>query len=118
PPLVERPRVAAISFTGSVAVGQQVRGQATALGKRVQLELGGHNPLIVTADADLDRAVEAAYAGAFWSAGQKCTATRRILVEDSVYGGFRDAFLARVERGKVGDPLDPATEVGPIVNEK
>ena len=75
----------AISFTGSVAVGRQVREEATALGKRVQLELGGHNPLIVMADADLDRTVEAAYAGAFWSAGQKCTATRRIYVQDAVY---------------------------------
>ena len=63
----------AISFTGSVAVGNQVRDEATALGKRVQLELGGQNPLIVMADADLGRAVEAVYAGAFWSAGQKCT---------------------------------------------
>jgi len=98
-------------------VGVQVREQATALGKRVQLELGGHNPLIVMADADLDRAAEAAYAGAFWSAGQKCTATRRILVEDSVYDDFRARLVARIERGVVGDPTDPETEVGPIVNE-
>ncbi len=116
-PLVEHPQVKAISFTGSVAIGEQVRGQATALGKRVQLELGGHNPLIVMADADLERAAEAAYAGAFWSAGQKCTATRRILVEDSVYDDFRSRLLARIERGVVGDPTDPQTEVGPIVNE-
>jgi len=116
-PLVEHPEVRAISFTGSVAVGVQVREQATALGKRVQLELGGHNPLIVMADADLDRAAEAAYAGAFWSAGQKCTATRRILVEDSVYDDFRSRLVARVEKGIVGDPTDPQTEVGPIVNE-
>ena len=116
-PLVEHPLVRAISFTGSVAVGVQVREQATAQGKRVQLELGGHNPLIVMADADLDRAAEAAYAGAFWSAGQKCTATRRILVEDSVYDDFRTRLVARVERGVVGDPTDPQTEVGPIVNE-
>src|SRR5438874_7641893 len=98
-PLVEHPDVRAISFTGSVAVGLQVRKQATKLGKRVQLELGGHNPLIVMADADLARAAEAAYAGAFWSAGQKCTATRRVLVEDSVYDDFRERLVARVERG-------------------
>jgi aldehyde dehydrogenase (NAD+) len=116
-PLVEHPDVRAISFTGSVAVGVQVREQATALGKRVQLELGGHNPLIVMADADLDRAAEAAYAGAFWSAGQKCTATRRILVEDSVYDDFRGRLVARIEKGVVGDPTDPQTEVGPIVND-
>jgi aldehyde dehydrogenase (NAD+) len=117
-PLVKHPLVKAISFTGSVPVGEQVREEATALGKRVQLELGGHNPLIVMADADLDRAVEAAYAGAFWSAGQKCTATRRIYVQDPVYDEFRERLLARIDRGVVGDPTDPTTEVGPIVSEK
>ncbi len=82
----------------------RVRDEATKLGKRVQLELGGHNPLIVMADADLDRAVEASYAGAFWSAGQKCTATRRIYVQSKVYDVFKELLLARIERGKVGDP--------------
>jgi acyl-CoA reductase-like NAD-dependent aldehyde dehydrogenase len=94
-----------------------VRAEATARDCRVQLELGGHNPLIVAADAELDRAVEATYAGAFWSAGQKCTATRRILVQDDVYDEFREKLLARVAAGKVGDPGDPDTEVGPVVNE-
>jgi alpha-ketoglutaric semialdehyde dehydrogenase len=117
-PLVEHPKVQAISFTGSVAVGEQVREEATKRGKRVQLELGGQNPLIVMADADLDRAVEAAFAGAFWSAGQKCTATRRIYIEAPAYDEFRERLLARIDRGTVGDPSDPATEVGPIVNEK
>jgi acyl-CoA reductase-like NAD-dependent aldehyde dehydrogenase len=117
-PLVAHPLVRAISFTGSVAVGRQVRDQATRLGKRVQLELGGQNPLIVTADADLGRAVEAAYAGAFWSAGQKCTATRRIYVETPVYDEFRQRLLDRIAAGKVGDPTDPETEVGPLVNEQ
>ncbi len=116
--LVTDPRVRAISFTGSVATGHGVRDEATRLGKRVQLELGGHNPLIVTADADLDRAVEASYAGAFWCAGQKCTATRRIYVQENVYETFKERLLARIERGKVGDPLDPDVEVGPIVSEK
>jgi aldehyde dehydrogenase (NAD+) len=115
--LVTDDRVRAISFTGSVDVGHGVREEATRRGARVQLELGGHNPLIVMADAELDRAAEAAYAGAFWSAGQKCTATRRIFVQDESYDGFREAFLARIGRGAVGDPADPATEVGPIVNE-
>jgi aldehyde dehydrogenase (NAD+) len=116
--LVEHPEVHAISFTGSVTVGREVRERATARGARVQLELGGHNPLIVMPDADLDRAVEAAYAGAFWAAGQKCTATRRIYVHESRYDEFRDRLLARMERGRVGDPADPETEVGPIVTEK
>jgi alpha-ketoglutaric semialdehyde dehydrogenase len=117
-PLVRDPRVRAISFTGSVPVGQSVLEEATKLGKRVQLELGGHNPLIVLDDAKLDAAVEAAYAGAFWSAGQKCTATRRIYVQDAVYDTFRRKLLDRVANGKVGDPADPETEVGPIVNER
>jgi acyl-CoA reductase-like NAD-dependent aldehyde dehydrogenase len=116
--LVRDPRVRAISFTGSVATGSSVRDEATKLGKRVQLELGGHNPLIVMGDADLDRAVEASYAGAFWSAGQKCTATRRIYVQDEAYDAFREKLLARIDRGKVGDPTDPEVEVGPIVSEK
>jgi len=116
-PLVTDPRVRAISFTGSVPVGHGVREQAARLGKRVQLELGGHNPLIVAADADLDRAVQAAYAGAFWSAGQKCTATRRIYVHDRVYEQFRRLLLKRIAAGKVGDPADPDSEVGPLVNE-
>jgi acyl-CoA reductase-like NAD-dependent aldehyde dehydrogenase len=116
-PLVRHPLVRAISFTGSVAVGQLVRDEATKLGKRVQLELGGHNPLVVMADADLDRAVEAAYAGAFWSAGEKCTATRRIYVHDAVYDDFRGRLLERMAKGAVGDPSDPETEVGPIVSQ-
>jgi alpha-ketoglutaric semialdehyde dehydrogenase len=115
--LVSNEGVRAISFTGSVAIGHGVRVEATARDCRVQLELGGHNPLLVTAAAELDRAVEAAYAGAFWSAGQKCTATRRIFVEDPVYDAFRDKLLARVAAGKVGDPADPEVEVGPVVNE-
>ena len=115
--LVESPAVRALSFTGSVAVGHQVRDTATARGCRVQLELGGQNPFVVAPDAELDRAVEAAYAGAFWSAGQKCTATRRILVQEDVYDVFREKLLARVAAGKVGDPADPETEVGPLVTE-
>jgi acyl-CoA reductase-like NAD-dependent aldehyde dehydrogenase len=113
--LVSNRDVCALSFTGSVAVGHAVRNEATARNCRVQLELGGHNPFIVLADAELDRAADAAFAGAFWSAGQKCTATRRILVQDSVYDAFREALLARIAAGKVGDPSDPATEVGPVV---
>ncbi|GIU94357.1 MAG: putative aldehyde dehydrogenase YcbD [Gaiellaceae bacterium] len=115
--IVANSAVRALSFTGSVAVGRSVRAQATERDCRVQLELGGHNPLVVTAAAELDRAVEAAYAGAFWSAGQKCTATRRIFVQDAVYDDFRARFLARIEAGKVGDPADPETEVGPVVTE-
>jgi acyl-CoA reductase-like NAD-dependent aldehyde dehydrogenase len=116
PALVRHPRVRALSFTGSVAVGHEVRDGATALGKRVQLELGGHSPLVVMADADLPRATEAAYAGAYWSAGQKCTATRRIYVQDQLYDSFRERLLARMAGAAVGDPADPATDIGPLVN--
>jgi aldehyde dehydrogenase (NAD+) len=116
--LVARPEVRAVSFTGSVAVGRRVRDEATARGTRVQLELGGHNPLVVMADADLDRAVAAAYAGAYLAAGQKCTATRRILVQDPVYEAFRARLLARIRAAAIGDPLDPRTEIGPLVNER
>jgi acyl-CoA reductase-like NAD-dependent aldehyde dehydrogenase len=117
-PLIAADAVRAVSFTGSVPVGLGVREQATAAGKRVQLELGGHNPLIVADDAALDAAVTAAYAGAYWSAGQKCTATRRMYVQSGVYDAFRERLLARIAAGHVGDPSDPQTEVGPLVNEK
>jgi alpha-ketoglutaric semialdehyde dehydrogenase len=117
PTLIRDPRVSAISFTGSVATGSFVRDEATKLGKRVQLELGGQNPLIVLADADLDRAVESAFTGAFWSAGQKCTATRRIYVEDAAYEIFRERFLGRISRARIGDPTDPEVEIGPLVNQ-
>lgn len=115
-PLVTHPKVRAVSFTGSGPVGHQVRDLAAAHGKRVQLELGGHSPLIVLADADLARASEAAYSGAFWSAGQKCTATRRIYVHEAVYDEFRTLLLERIRRGVVGDPTHLDTEVGPLVN--
>jgi aldehyde dehydrogenase (NAD+) len=117
-PLIEHPDVKAISFTGSVPVGEGVRDEATRLGKRVQLELGGHNPVVVMADADLQRAVELVYAGAFWSAGQKCTATRRVYVEEPVYDEFRTRLVERMQSGLVGDPNDPSTEVGPLVSEQ
>ena len=114
--LVHDARVRAVSFTGSAETGSWVRDEATRTGKRVQLELGGQNPLLVMADADLDRAVEGTFAGAYFSAGQKCTATRRIYVQDQIYDEFRDRLLARIGRARVGDPADPETEVGPLVS--
>jgi acyl-CoA reductase-like NAD-dependent aldehyde dehydrogenase len=114
--LVKHTDVRAISFTGSVGVGEQIRDVAVPLNKRVQLELGGHSPLVVMADSDLVRASDAAFAGAYWSAGQKCTATRRIYVQDGAYEEFNSLFMARIALARVGDPIDPATEVGPVVS--
>jgi alpha-ketoglutaric semialdehyde dehydrogenase len=111
-------QVRAVSFTGSVAVGRRVRDEATARGKRAQLEMGGHNSLIVMSDADLDRAVAAAYAGAFLAAGQKCTATRRIFLQEQIYDEFRERLLARMRQAVIGDPSDPRTEIGPLLNER
>ena len=115
-PLVSHPDVHALSFTGSVPVGERVRNEAVLLGKRVQLELGGHSPLVVMADSDLVRASNAAFAGAYWSAGQKCTATRRIYVQDDAYDEFERLLLERMGSARVGDPCDPLTEVGPVVS--
>jgi aldehyde dehydrogenase (NAD+) len=115
--IVKDPRVRAISFTGSVPTGHWIREEATKAGKRVQLELGGQNPMIVMGDADLSRAVEAAFWGSFWTAGQKCTGMRRIYVHDAIYDEFRAQLVARVERATVGDPLDETTDVGPLASE-
>jgi aldehyde dehydrogenase (NAD+) len=114
--LARHPDVDALSFTGSVDTGARVRDAVVSRGGDVQLELGGHNPMIVAADADISAACEAAYAGSFWSAGQKCTATRRILLHESIYDVFCERLLERVRCGVVGDPVVSTTEVGPLVS--
>jgi acyl-CoA reductase-like NAD-dependent aldehyde dehydrogenase len=108
--------VDAVSFTGSETAGAAVRAAATARGARVQLEMGGVNGLIVLADADLDLAVECAANGAFFAAGQRCTATSRIIVEDAIADRFVAALGARMARLAVGDPRLPATDVGPLAS--
>jgi acyl-CoA reductase-like NAD-dependent aldehyde dehydrogenase len=112
--LVTHDRVDAVTFTGSNAVGRAIQLKATEAGKKVQLELGGKNPAVVLADADLELAAEQVARGAFLSAGQKCTATSRVIVEQPVLEelGERVAELARA--WPVGDPLDEATKVGPL----
>jgi aldehyde dehydrogenase (NAD+) len=115
--LVTHPGVDAVSFTGSTKVGHTVYRAASNHLIPAQGELGGHNPLVVMADADLNQAVETAIEGSFLSSGQKCTATRRIIVEDSVHDRFRDAFLAATSRLRLGDPADPRTDLGPLVSE-
>lgn len=115
-PLLSDPRVAAVSYTGSNAVGARVRAAAVAAGKRVQLELGGQNPAIVLADADLDQAAEAIVAGAFGAAGQKCTATRRAIVDREVATPLRERICARVGELTVGDPFDSETDVSALID--
>jgi aldehyde dehydrogenase (NAD+) len=90
---------------------------ATELGKKVQLELGGKNPAIVLADADLEQAAEQVARGAFLSAGQKCTATSRVIVEGQVFDEFAERLVDLARSWKVGDPLDPETTVGPLASE-
>jgi aldehyde dehydrogenase (NAD+) len=112
--VVEADGVEGITFTGSAATGGQVRMAAASRGRRVQLEMGGVNGLIVLADADLDNAVDTAINGAFFAAGQRCTATSRIIVE----ARFADELIAAIRKRtaslKIGDPRDPATQVGPL----
>lgn len=115
--LVEHPGVRAISFTGSVAVGQEIAATCGRLGKRVSLELGGKNAMLVSADADLDLALEGAVWGAFGTTGQRCTATSRFIVQETVLEDFTDRLVARVEKLRLGDGLDPRTDVGPVINE-
>jgi acyl-CoA reductase-like NAD-dependent aldehyde dehydrogenase len=114
--LVTHSAVDAITFTGSNAVGRAIQATATAAGKKVQLEMGGKNPAVVLADADLDHAAEQVARGAFMSAGQKCTATSRVIVERRALAGFAERLVDRARTWKVGDPLAGDTIVGPLVS--
>jgi len=116
--LVENPRVAAVSFTGSVTTG---RGIATACAARMakfQLEMGGKNPLVVLDDADLDVAVEAALNGAFYSTGQRCTASSRLIVTEGIYDRFTQALTQRVSGLVVGDATQRGTQIGPVIDSR
>ena len=110
--LVRHPDVASVVFTGSVATGEQVARDA-GLKNRV-LELGGNGPQIVLADADIEKAADAAITGCFYLAGQCCTAAERILVHESVKDDFVAALVERVGRLRVGDPLSEDTDMGPL----
>jgi succinate-semialdehyde dehydrogenase/glutarate-semialdehyde dehydrogenase len=110
--LVKHPDVASIAFTGSTTTGEQVARDA-GLKNRV-LELGGNGPQIVLADADLEKAADAAIVGCFYLAGQCCTAAERILVHESVREAFVEKLVERVRRLRVGDPLDDSTDMGPL----
>jgi len=116
--LVTHPDVAAISFTGSVDVGQHIAETCGRLRKKVQLEMGGKNPMVVLDDADLDTAVNASLNGAYFSTGQRCTASSRLIVQAGIHDAFVDKLTEAMRALTVGDPLDPATQIGPVVDEK
>ena len=112
--IVEHPDVAKVAFTGSTEVGRRIAARAAETIKRVTLELGGKSANVIFADADLERAAAAAPMAVFGNAGQDCCARSRILVERSALDRFMDALEGAVEAIKVGDPLDDATEMGPL----
>jgi acyl-CoA reductase-like NAD-dependent aldehyde dehydrogenase len=114
--LVEHPDVAKIAFTGSTAVGRGIAAGAAATIKRVTLELGGKSANVVFADADIGKAAAAAVPAVFGNAGQDCCARSRILVERDVFDDFLAALQPIVEGIVVGDPLDEATEMGPLIS--
>lgn len=114
--LVENRLVDAVTFTGSETTGAQVLRQAAARGARVQLEMGGKNPLVVLADADLDRAVDCAVQGAFYSTGQRCTASSRLIVEARVHDAFVGKLRERMRRLKVGHAEERGTDIGPVAS--
>lgn len=114
--LARSPGVAAVSFTGSNAVGEDLQAQAVGTSLRLQTELGGKNAALVLADADLDHAVETISSGAWGQTGQRCTSTSRAVVEQSVYNEVVERLVERARSVRVGPGLDPDTEMGPAVS--
>ena len=115
--IVAHEGITGISFTGSQGVGAGVAEGAVKRQARVQLEMGGKNPLIVLDDADLDRAVNIALDGSFFATGQRCTASSRLIVQDGIHDRFVAALAEKVAALRVGDALDPNTQMGPAVTE-
>ena len=116
--IAEHPDIDAVSFTGSVPTGRQIGVTCASLGKKVQMEMGGKNPMVVMDDADLDVAIGACVNGAFFSTGQRCTASSRLIVTKGIYDKFVDALTEAADDLVVGDALDSATQIGPVVDEK
>jgi alpha-ketoglutaric semialdehyde dehydrogenase len=114
--LIKHPDVAAISFTGSVATGRQIAADCVAGMKKFQLEMGGKNPLVVVDDADLGVAVDCAINGAFFSTGQRCTASSRLIVTEGIHDRFVQAMTARMKTLVVDDALKAGTQIGPAVD--
>ena len=115
--LVDHSLVNALSFTGSVATGDRILRTASQRRAKVQLEMGGKNPLIVLADADLDQAVDCALQGSYFSTGQRCTASSRLIVEAEVHDAFVARLRNRLASLKVGHALERGTEMGPVVDD-
>ena len=115
--LIANPLVNAVSFTGSCEVGNGIQRQTAPRGIKTQLEMGGKNPTIVLRDADLDQAADVVVNGAFFSTGQKCTATSRALVEKPVFDEFVRLLVKKTENLKVGDGLQEGVQMGPCVDE-
>jgi alpha-ketoglutaric semialdehyde dehydrogenase len=114
--LVEHPRVDMISFTGSTEVGRHIAARCGALGKRVSLEMGGKNAVIVMDDADLALAAEGILWSAFGTTGQRCTACSRVIVHERVHDALLHAVARAAKALTLGDGLDPSTDVGPVIN--
>ena len=115
--IVEHEEVDAVSFTGSQYVGGKVAEAAIRRQARIQLEMGGKNPLVILEDADLERAVACAIDGAFYGTGQRCTASSRVIVAEGIHDRFVEALAERARALKVGDALDPSTQIGPAVSD-
>lgn len=116
--IVGHPLVNAVSFTGSAPVGRAMAVQAAQGMKKVQLEMGGKNPMVILNDADLDIAVPAVLNGAFYSTGQRCTASSRVIVEAGIHDEFLARLTAETAALAVGNPLDASVQIGPVVSEK
>ncbi|GIN87300.1 aldehyde dehydrogenase [Heyndrickxia sporothermodurans] len=114
--LVAHPDVKLISFTGETTTGSEIIKNGADTLKRVSAELGGKSPIIVFEDADFDRALDACTWGIFSFNGERCTANSRLFIQDSIYEKFVDALKERVPNIVIGDPLDPKTEVGPLIH--
>ena len=117
-PMLNHPDVALVSFTGSTEVGRIISNACAPTFKKCHLEMGGKNIIIVMDDANIDLAVDGAIWGGFGTTGQRCTAASRVAVHKKIYGEFVEKFVARAKALKVGDGLNPATDMGPSINEQ
>ena len=116
--LVNSPDVTALTFTGSVATGRRIISACAARGAKVQAEMGGKNPLIVLDDADLPLAVNVAVQGSYFSTGQRCTASSRLIVTEGIHDRFVDAVRAKLQTLKIDNALKAGTDIGPVVDER